>query len=129
MPLVRTIFVYAVMFSTLMMSVGGGVAAFMALADIVSPHVYYQSFADYKAMRQSEQMRLYEIGKESGNELEIPAPLSEEQLKKDYEELVAAEEERMRKSAVNRLFKSLGWIVIPLPIFFYMRRILRNSES
>jgi len=129
MPLVRTIFIYTVMFATLMMTVGGGVAAFMALADIVSPHAYYQSFTDYKTMRQSEHMRLYEIEKESGIAPENLAPLSEEQLRKEYDELVASEMERTRRSAVNSLFKSLGWIVIPLPIFFYMRRMLRNSKA
>ena len=34
--------------ATLMMVIGGSVSAFMAVADIVAPTPYYQSFEDFK---------------------------------------------------------------------------------
>lgn len=123
MPLIRTIFIYAVMFATLMMTVGGGVSAFMAVADLVSPPAYYQSFQDYKQMRLSTQKY---AGEGEANESSV---LTEEELKQEYEEWIAAEQARMRQSAINRLIKSLGWIVIPFPIFLYMQRLQRSRET
>ena len=123
MPLIRTIFIYAVMFATLMMTVGGAVSAFMAVADLVSPPAYYQSFQDYKYMRKAQK---HAHDSETGTE--NSPPLNEEELKKEYEELVAAEQARMRQSAINRLIKSLGWIAIPFPIFLYMQRLQRSRE-
>ncbi|OUM90307.1 MAG: hypothetical protein BAA01_15725 [Bacillus thermozeamaize] len=120
MPFIRTIFIYAVMFATLMMTVGGGVGAFMAMADLVSPPAYYQSFQDYKQMRQHEAESKDTTGK--------PAQLSEEELKKEYEEMIAAEQARIRQSAINSLIKSLGWILIPFPVFLYMQRLQRARE-
>ncbi len=120
MPLVRTIFIYAVMFATLMMTVGGGVAAFMAIADLVSPPSYYQSFQDFKQMRQ--------FAKEPQDTTQPPSEISEEELKQEYDEMIAAEKERIRKSALNSLIKSLGWIIIPFPVFLYMQRIQRSRE-
>jgi hypothetical protein len=41
-------YIYLVLFATLMMIIGGSVGAFMAVADIVSPVPYYQTFEEFK---------------------------------------------------------------------------------
>ena len=46
--MMKTFYVYLVCFATLMMSIGGGVAAFMAVSDIIVPDAYYMNYEDYK---------------------------------------------------------------------------------
>ena len=45
---IKNVYIYRVLFATLMMTIGGSVGVFMAAADIVAPAYYYQSFEDYK---------------------------------------------------------------------------------
>jgi len=114
----RNLYVYLVLFATLMMSIGGSVAAFMAIADIVSPQTYYQSYESYRM----EQIRYYENNKENAD---VTRP-TEEEIRESYNRLVADEQARTRDRAINSLIKSLGWVVIPLPVFFYYQRRLRQ---
>lgn len=114
----RNLYVYLVLFATLMMSIGGSVAAFMAIADIVAPHTYYQSFESYRM----DQKRIYENSKDEVG----PAP-TEEEIRANYDRLVADEKARTQERAINSLIKSLGWIIIPLPVFFYYQRRLRKA--
>jgi len=117
--LIRNVYLYLVLFATLMMTIGGSVAAFMAAADIVSPQAYWQSFEDYKR---------YGIEKPS-IEGQEEVQLSEEELLERYNAMVAAEKERQVQRAKNSLIKSLGWIVIPFPIFLYYQRKLAKKEN
>ncbi|MDX9873173.1 MAG: hypothetical protein RBT41_12275 [Clostridia bacterium] len=113
---IKNVYIYLVLFATLMMTIGGSVAIFMAAADIISPAPYYQTFDEYKRYG----------GKE------IPAPdggtqtqeLSEEQMLANYNAMVDAERARQVERAQNTLVKSLGWIVIPLPVFLYFQKKL-----
>lgn len=114
-PVFKSLFQYLVLFATLMMAIGGSVSAFMALADIVSPEPYYQTFESYKEMMQQRG--------DDGDESQ--EPLGEEELRQRYDTMVQAERENQRARAFNWLIKSLGWIVIPLPIFLYYQRRLR----
>lgn len=109
---IKNVYVYIVLFATLMMVIGGSVGAFMAIADIISPTSYYQSFDEYE---------LYEKQIE-----EDSVRPSEEQLREQYEARVAADKERNQERAINSLIKSIGWIVIPLPIFIYFQRRLNK---
>ncbi len=112
--MMKNAYVYLVLFATLMMIIGGSVSAFMAMADIVYPTAYYQSFEDFKTMS---------IEKRTVEEEEAKN-LTEEELKVKYDAMVASEKERQVNRAKNTLIKSFGWIVIPLPIFLYFRRYL-----
>ncbi|NTW05512.1 MAG: hypothetical protein HGA27_05290, partial [Peptococcaceae bacterium] len=47
---VKSIYLYLVLFATLMMIIGGSVSAFMAIADIVYPAPYYQSYQEFISM-------------------------------------------------------------------------------
>lgn len=111
----KTAYVYLVLFATLMMTIGGGVGVFMAAADLVAPSGYVQSFEEYKMMRES--------GKLGGGE----QTLSEEELQKGYDRTVAEQQQRMEDQAKNMLIKSLGWIIIPLPVFLMFQRRLRKE--
>ena len=46
---IKSVYVYLVLFATLMMTIGGTVASFMAIADMVAPTPYYQTFEEFKA--------------------------------------------------------------------------------
>ncbi len=111
----KKVYVYLVLFATLMMTIGGGVAAFMAVADMVAPTGYYQTFEEYKQM--SEKM-------ETAPGVTVNK-LSEEQLKSNYDAMVVVEKQRQIDRATNSLIKSLGWIIIPFPVFIYFQRKLK----
>ena len=116
--MIRTIYKYLILFATLMMTIGGSVGVFMAVADLVSPPAYYQSFEEFKRMPKGIE----------GKPGSAPAVSeSEEELKKNYEQLVRDEKERARARALNSLIKSFGWIVIPLPVFLYFQRKLKDN--
>ncbi|WHX42365.1 hypothetical protein QNH36_09605 [Mesobacillus sp. AQ2] len=113
---VRHLYTYLVLFATLMMVIGGGVSNFMAAADLASPSGYYQSFTEYK--------QLTIAGKIEGSKTEM----SEQELRSNYEVYVKEEEKRQKDRAINQIIKSLGFIVIPLPVFLYFNR-LRKQQS
>lgn len=105
-------YTYVVLFATLMMTIGGSVGVFMALADIVAPVSYHTTFDEYKRWD-------IPVG-ESVEELEDVR--SEEQLREDYDSMIIDEVARDKERSMNLLIKSFGWIIIPLPIFIYFKR-------
>ena len=113
---IKKVYVYLVLFATLMMTIGGGVAAFMAIADMVAPTGYYQSFEEFK---------------QGGAKMEVSAgdvsKMTEKQLKENYDAMVAAEKQRQTERATNSLIKSLGWIIIPFPVFIFFQRKLKSG--
>lgn len=114
--MLRTAYIYIVLLATLLMTIGGSVAAFMALADIAAPPAYYQTFEDYS--RYPEKV----TGQPATN-------VSQEELKKSYDAMVNQERQRVKERALNSLIKSFGWIVIPLPIFMYYQRKLKDKPK
>ncbi len=111
--MIKNVYVYLVLFATLMMTIGGSVAIFMAAADIVSPVTYYQSFEEYKRNGYPEKIPV---------ETNVSEKISEEELRIRYQDLVNSEKERQIERAKNSLVKSLGWVIIPLPVFIYFQR-------
>lgn len=120
--MIKTVYTYLILFATLMMTIGGSVAAFMAAADLVSPQSYYVSYEDYKRGYIKEPS----VVTPSEPQNQTPAK-SEEQLKADYEKMINDEKDRSRERALNSLIKSFGWIVIPLPVFMYYQRRLKHE--
>jgi len=120
--MVKNIFIYLVLFCTLMMTIGGSVGAFMAAADIIAPVPYHQSFEDYKRYNAKVNMDNPEAG-------ERPDNISEEELRKEYEALVISENNRQIARAKNSLIKSLGWIIIPLPVFVIFQKKLSSQAQ
>lgn len=122
--MIRVVYYYLILFMTLMMTIGGSVAAFMAIADIVSPPSYYQSYMEYKEMKIANKTKYDENGKP----ISIPE-IDEEDLLKEYDMVVKQDKERNKERAWNSLIKSFGWIVIPLPIFIFYQRKIRSSKE
>lgn len=114
---VRHLYTYLVLFATLMMVIGGGVSIFMAAADLVSPTGYYQSYTEYK--------QNFINGKVEGAKTEI----SEEELRSNYEIYIKEEKDRQKDRAMNQIIKSLGFIIIPLPVFLYFNRFRKQYKE
>lgn len=114
--MLKTAYMYVVLLATLLMAIGGSVAAFMAIADIVAPQAYYQTFEEYS--RSPEKF----TGQPAAN-------LSQEQLKKTYDLIVSQQREQVKNRAVNSLLKSFGWIIIPLPVFIYYQRKVKDRPG
>ncbi|OLS39087.1 hypothetical protein [Bacillus sp. MRMR6] len=115
---IRHLYTYLVLFATLMMVIGGGISIFMASADLISPPSYYQSYEDYKQIRIDGKIRN-----------ETDADLTEEELRSGYEQAMKDHKNRERESAKNQLIKSLGFIVIPLPIFLYFNNMRKRQSD
>ncbi|GAE34848.1 hypothetical protein [Halalkalibacter akibai] len=116
--MVKQVYQYAVAFITLIMVIGGGVFAFMSIADYVSPSMYVESFEDYKNMR--------DYKSEDGT---VQKELSETEWRAQYDAMVEQQIENGKQSALNSLIKSLGWIIIPLPIFILFQRRLHGRRK
>lgn len=114
---VRHLYIYLVLFATLMMVIGGGVSIFMATADLVSPSGYYQSYTEYKQM--------YQNGKVEGSKTE----LSEDELRSNYDVYLNEEKTRQKDRALNQIIKSFGFIVIPLPVFLYFNKLRKQHAE
>ena len=113
--MIRNVYVYLVLFATLMMTIGGSVAAFMAVADIVAPApTYHAPFEEYLRMRPGR---------------EVEEDLTEEELQARYESMIIQDRRRQVDRATNALIKSLGWIIIPLPVFLSFRRNLAKKDE
>jgi MFS superfamily sulfate permease-like transporter len=115
---IKAIYFYAISFITLIMVIGGGVALFMAASDVISPATYLMSEQDYKMSNKT----VDGTGKDTST-------LTDAQWQEKYEAYKKTEEERAKKQALNSLVKSLGWIVIPAPIFMYTQRRIRELKS
>lgn len=118
---IKNVYIYLVLFATLMMTIGGSVTAFMAVADIVAPAPYYQTFDEYQ--------RWGVVPEKPPGEGTDEPELSQEELRARYNALVEAEKERQISRAKNNLIKSFGWIIIPFPIFLYFQRRLVKKEE
>jgi hypothetical protein len=116
--MIRHLYTYLVLFATLMMVIGGGISIFMAVADLVSPPSYYQTFDDYKRYNQEFQMKE-----------ENKAALTEEEMLASYEQVVQSEKNRTQENAKNQIIKSLGFIVIPFPVFLYFNSMRKKQKE
>ncbi|NLK00740.1 MAG: hypothetical protein GX318_05840 [Clostridia bacterium] len=116
---IKNVYVYLVLFATLMMVIGGSVAAFMAFTDILAPTPYHQSFEDFKRWAVED--------KSPDGEIVEPKPTDEE-LQDRYDAMVKTDENRQIARAKNTLIKSFSWILIPLPVFIYFQRLIRRRE-
>jgi len=121
--MIKTVYVYLILFATLMMTIGGTVAAFMAVADIISPPPYYQSFEDYRMQPQ------YKSEVAPSTPVTPAQTLSDAELKVRYDQRILDEKANTKQRAVNSLIKSFGWIVIPLPIFLYFQNRMKHQPA
>ena len=120
--MIKTVYVYLILFATLMMAIGGTVAAFMAVADIVSPPPYYMSFEQYRVQPQQYKGEIAPAVPVTPDQT-----LSEAELKSRYDQSVIDERSITKQRAVNSLIKSFGWIIVPLPIFLFFQNRLKRQ--
>lgn len=114
----KQLYVYLVLFTMLLMTVGGGIAMFMGVANLVSPTANYQTFTDFK----NENVTTDEKGK-------IAQPvLSDSELHKEYIQSINDQKNQDRDNAKHDIISSLGFIVIPFPIFLYFNRMRKNES-
>ena len=118
--MIKTVYVYLILFATLMMTIGGTVAAFMAVADIVSPPSSYQSFEQYKLQPQYK-------GEAPSTTVTQAQTSSDVELKSRYDQMIIDERSNTKQRAVNSLIKSFGWIIVPLPIFLYFQSRMKKQ--
>ena len=118
--MIKKVYVYLVLFATLMMVIGGSVSAFMAVSDIVAPAPYYQSFEEFSN---------WKVEKPSLDANVKPEKYTAEELDTMYEAMVKSESERQQGRAYNTLVKSFGWIIIPLPVFIYFQKKLAKNDE
>ncbi len=119
--MIKHVYVYLVLFATLMMTIGGSVSAFMATADLIAPAPYYQSFEDFKRWGNEKDYEEKDVKDEEGP--------SEAELRDRYDQMVIEEKEKQINQAKNALIKSFGWILIPLGIFIYFQRHLVKIKA
>jgi len=122
--MIKTLYIYLVLFATLMMSIGGSVSVFMSVADLVAPTPYYQSYEDFQ---------LYQLeGKgdfvDADGKQNVIKP-TEAEIKAKYDTMIITERQREIGRAKNSLIKSFGWILIPLGIFIYFQRNLVKTKA
>ncbi len=113
----RQLYVHLVLFATLMLSIGGGIGIFMGLSDYISPPSYYETYDSFKNMKLEEAKNSQQM-------------VSEEQIRSEYNWNVEDRKETVKQEAINTMIKSLGFIVIPLPIFLYFNNgRIREKKS
>ena len=119
---IKNVYMYVVLFATLMMTIGGSVGVVMNFADIVAPSAHWQTFDDYTRMHEMDR-----DGGDSGS----GAPgegLSREELRWRYDEMVKSYRELQINRAQNNMIKSFAWIIVPLPIFLAFRRMIDRQS-
>ena len=117
---IRNVYMYVVLFATLMMTIGGSVGVVMNFADMVAPSAHWQTFEDYS--------RMYEMERGT-EEVKQQEPLSQEELRSRYDAMVVAYREAQIDRAKNNMIKSFAWIIVPLPIYLSFRRMIEKSHQ
>src|SRR5665647_430457 len=123
--MIKTVYVYLILFATLMMAIGGTVAAFMAAADIVSPPANYQTFEQYSSQINGQ----YPGAVVKPESVNLPQNLSSAELKTRYDQMVVEEKSLAKQRAINSLIKSFGWIIVPLPIFLFFQGRMKKQPA
>lgn len=116
----KKVYVYAILFVTLMMIIGGSVSAFMTITDILFPSFYIQPFEEYARWQSDTELK--DITVNATEE-------TDDELLQRYEAMVEEEKRNSRNRAFNSLIKSFGWIIIPLPFFLIFKRKLNEVEK
>jgi hypothetical protein len=117
--MIRNVYMYVVLFATLMMTIGGSVGVVMNFADMVSPPAHWQTFEDYT--------RMFAVDNPD-NEGREQEPLSQDELRERYDTMVLSYREMQVDRARNNMIKSFAWIIVPLPVFLSFRRMIEKQQ-
>ena len=117
---IRNVYMYVVLFATLMMTIGGSVGVVMNFADMVSPPAHWQTFEDYVRMNEAEI--------HADRDSQAPREqLTQEELQVRYDAMVDSYKEMQVERAKNNMIKSFAWIIVPLPVFLSFRRMIERQ--
>lgn len=111
----RQLYMYLVLFVTLMMTIKGTVMIFKNAADYASPDPYYENYSSF---------RYNEIVMAREQKVELP---SEAEMRERFDEGEKLHYEQAKNSAKRDIIRSLGWIAIPLPLFIYFQILIRRE--
>lgn len=139
--MLKHIYFYLILFVTLMMSIGGSIGIFMGVANYVAPDYYAETYDQYKR-NQCDMNHIIPYGAtedaetrttEESPDMSIqPYPKDvcyESELRERYDRMIQDLESDTKRHAVKTMIQSLGWILIPLPVFLYFQRQLSNSKK
>ena len=127
--MLKNIYTYFVLFATLMMSIGGSVGVFMGVSDFLIPQPYYESYDSYRSTYESlNRPDNYNPYAENKNEYQ-EYRVDENVVREQYEIMKEDEEAKERRSAIKLVIQSVGWIAIPLPIFLYYQKQMKEKNK
>ena len=121
--MLRNVYTYLVLFATLMMSIGGSVGVFMGVANYIIPEPYVESYDTYR------DNYWYTQGNEQYTDPEMSIqPVDEKEVRESYDQMKEDAEQTERRSALKLIIQSVGWIVIPLPIFLFFQKQVKEQR-
>ena len=127
--MLKNIYTYLVLFATLMMSIGGSVGVFMGMSDYLIPQPYYESYdsylSDYESRNRPENYNPYAENENVYQEYRA----DENEVREQYEIMKEDAESKERRSAIKLVIQSAGWIAIPLPIFLYYQKQIKEKNK
>lgn len=115
--MLKNIYTYLVLFATLMMTIGGSVGVFMGIADYVIPQPYVETYENYR-MTYGNNTAAYPMQEEN----DTGALLDESNIRENYDLMVKDAKENEQQMALKLIIQSIGWIIIPFPIFLYFQK-------
>ncbi|HZJ86878.1 MAG TPA: hypothetical protein VFC75_01515 [Erysipelothrix sp.] len=127
--MLKNIYTYLVLFATLMMSIGGSVGVFMGVSDFLIPQPYYESYESYLSTYENrnrpDNYNPYAENENVYQEYRV----DENEVREQYEIMKEDAESRERRSAIKLVIQSAGWIVIPLPVFLYYQKQMKDKNK
>ncbi|WP_379969523.1 hypothetical protein [Ectobacillus sp. sgz5001026] len=112
--MIKHLYYYLVLFATLMMSIIGSVIVYRALVDYIAPSTY--SLTEYTMTMEKQEP--------SDN-----TTVTVDKLIQSYEDTIVSEKQKIKNGVLNGIVKKLGFVIVPLPIFFYFQRQMRIKEK
>lgn len=131
--ILKSIYTYMVLFVTLMMTIGGSVSIFMGFADYVAPSYYVEPYENFRGSRINKDiLNNGNFGYSENTYQNIVDSLEdgsfEDGIREDYDLMVQTRIEDSKRGAVRQMIQSLGWIIVPLPVFIFFQK-QRNSNK
>lgn len=163
--MLRHIYLYFILFVTLMMTIGGSIGVFAGIANFVSPPYYAETYEQFKQQRcDNNYMTPYETGTSENTEDSVAEPAEpkpdetevsesadasvssdrsyiqpwpypgakycdEGELRDAYDRMIRDLEDEAKSDAVRSIMQSLGWIIVPLPVFIFFQRQLNRKTT
>ena len=163
--MLKHIYLYFILFVTLMMTIGGSIGVFAGIANFVSPPYYAETYEQFKQQRcdnnymtpyntstlestedngaepaeaESDEIKVSEdadasVSSDRSHIQPWPYPgakyCDEGELRDAYDRMIRDLEDDAKSDAVRSIIQSLGWIIVPLPVFIFFQRQLNRKTN